>query len=312
MMRAKGVQAEALIDSDLKRAATLAQEFSVPHTAQKISDVAGKVDAVLIAAPPHVRVDVMRESLHHNLHVLCEKPLANTIAECEEMLRLAQATDRVTAVAHVYRFWPVREYLANALSANEFGRPTSVFASQGNPYSWKSVTGYTVRRDMVPGGVLINAGIHPLDTLLWWFGEVSSVDYHDDSLGGLESNCDVSVHFRNGVTARLVMSRTTRLNHVFRIKTDSCLIELPTYSRYEFTVREGDSSRTIQVAEPSDDALIPAIAQIEDFAKAVRNGSPPRVSIAEGMRVISLVETCYLAKRSRPLPRLAPVPGELW
>ena len=312
IIRAEGVQAEALIDSDLNRATALAQTFSVPHAVQKISDVAGLVDAVLIATPPHVRVDMMRESLHHNLHVLCEKPLANTVAECEAMRRLSEATDRVTAVAHVYRFWPVREYLANALPANEFGRPVHVFASQGNPYSWKSVTGYTVRRDMVPGGVLINAGIHPLDTLLWWFGEVSSVEYRDDALGGLESNCDVDVRFRQGVTARLVMSRTTRLNHIFRIETDSCLIELPTYSRHEFTVREGDRTRTIQVAEPSDDALLPAIAQINDFAQAVKNGSPPRVSIAEGMRVISLVESCYKAKRSRQLPRLAPVPGELW
>lgn len=312
IIRADGVQAEALIDSDLSRAAMLARMFSVPHAVKSVSEVAEKVDAVLIATPPHVRVGVMRESLLHSLHVLCEKPLANTVAECEEMLRLAQTTDRVTAVAHVYRFWPVREYLANAFRVNEFGRPLRVLAAQGNPYSWKSVTGYTVRREMVPGGVLINAGIHPLDTLLWWFGEASSFDYHDDALGGLESNCDVTVRFLQGVTARLVMSRTTRLKHVFQIETDSCQIELPTYSRHEFTVRQGNRSRTVRVAEPSDDPLLPAIAQIRDFAQAVKQGSSPRVSIAEGMRVISLVESCYQAKRSRPLPRLAPVPGELW
>ncbi len=302
----------AVVDPDLARAKFLADKFRIPLACQQLAEVQGQADAVLLATPPHVRVSIVREALQLGLHVLCEKPLANTVAECEELVRMAESSHCVTAAAHVYRFWPARERLAQAFRDGEFGRPLRAFVSQGNVYSWPSVTGYTVRKEMVPGGVLINAGIHPLDTLLWWFGELETFHYVDDALGGLESNCDLKMKFRSGVESQLVMSRTTKLKHVIRIETETCVIDLPTYLRHEFYVYEGQAKRTVRVAESSDDTLLPAISQLDDFALAVLQSTGPRVTFAEGMRVIELIEHCYTEKRSRSLPKHAPVPGALW
>lgn len=310
--RSERCEISAIVDTDLARARAVARQFAVPLAVSSLADLKGQVDAILLATPPHIRIDPIQEAFASGWHVLCEKPLANSVAECELLEQLAERSGSVAGVAHIYRFWPAREYLRRALEAGEFGRPIRAYLSQGNVYSWKSVSGYTVRKELVPGGLLINAGIHPLDTLLWWFGEAIGVEYIDDALGGLESNCHVKLQFRSGVSAELLMSRTTRLKHLMQIETDRGLIDLPTYSRGEFQVHEAGGSRSIQVPDASDDPLLPAVRQLDDFAEAIAAGSTPRVTFSEGKRVIELVERCYLMKRERPLPLRAPVPGAMW
>ncbi|WP_297834805.1 Gfo/Idh/MocA family oxidoreductase [Thermomonas sp.] len=311
--RSKALEVTALVDPDLGRAQALAAEYAVARVGRSLADVAQAVDAVLVVTPPHVRLAVVAEAFAHGLHVLSEKPLANTVAECEALQELADRNPALVAAgAHVYRFWPARRWVHDGLRDGSLGRPLRAFVSQGNPYSWKSASGYSVLKELVPGGVLINAGIHPLDSLLWWFGDAESVEYADDAVGGLESNVDLRLGFPGGVRAHLRMSRTSRFRHVIEIETTTCRLELPTYSRHRIDVVGGDSRQTRVIGEDSEDALAPAIAQLEDFARAVETGSTPAVGFREATRAVRLVEACYRSKRARPLPALAPLPGEVW
>lgn len=312
--RANGVSIDALVDSDLHRAEDLAARFGVGVAAATIEEVAQVVDAILLVTPPHVRAPIIRDAVSNGLHVLCEKPLANSAEECAELQRLTGGTGTgiVTACAHVYRFWPARAWVRDAMQSNRLGRPVAVHASQGAPYSWKSASGYSVRKEMVPGGVLINAGIHPLDTLLWWFGNASIDTYRDDAMGGLESNVSLQLVFASGVKGELVMSRTHRLQNAIRVTTERCVIELPTYSRNRLKLIEHGTERWIELDDVGQDHLGPSIAQLEDFAEAVALHREPRVDFAEASRVVKLVDECYRMKRLRPLPAQAPIPGEVW
>jgi predicted dehydrogenase len=58
--------------------------------------------------------------------------------------------------------------------------------------------------------------------------------------------------------------------------------------------------------------LWPARDQLIDFAQAITQGRPPKVTGEEGSRVIRLIEQCYAMKKQRPLPGLAPIPGAMW
>lgn len=312
-MRCTSVRVAALIDPDLDRAKALADAHGVDRIGRSIAEVASAVDAVLVVTPPHVRIAVVAEAFAHGLHVMSEKPLANTVAECVQLLDLAQRHPKLVAAgAHVYRYWPTRRWVREGLLAGSLGDPLRVFVSQGNPYSWKSVSGYTVLRHMVPGGVLINAGIHPLDSLLWWFGDVERVAYMDDAIGGLESNVDLRLFFAGGPEAHLRMSRTSRLRHIIEIETTTCRLELATYSRHRIDVIRDGKLETLVVGDEGEDALVPSIAQLEDFSRAVATGSPPEVDFLEATRAVRLVETCYQIKRARPLPSVAPIPGQVW
>jgi predicted dehydrogenase len=303
-----------VIDRDETLARALAERYDIPRHGTGLEDCLD-VDAVLLATPPHTRVELVREAADRGWHILAEKPIANSTAECLAQVEAANTARVMFAAAHVYRFWASRQRIHEIIRDHEYGDVVRVTVSQGKPYSWKSVTGYTVRKELVPGGVLINAGIHPLDSLLWWLGDPIDVEYHDDALGGLESNFQLRMTFASGTVARLRMSRTTELRHMIRIETTDAVLELPTYATDHFFLIRGGNTQRIACGEKCDSGpehLRPACQQFMDFAQAVAGRGPPRVSGEEGTRVIRLIERCYQLKRTRPLPAVTPAPGELW
>ena len=101
---AENVELVALVDSNLARAQQLGDQFEIPRTAADLSSIAADVDAVVLATPPHTHLLLTREACTLGLHVLCEKPLANTVQECEMMCQSAAENERLLAAAHVYRF----------------------------------------------------------------------------------------------------------------------------------------------------------------------------------------------------------------
>jgi len=55
---------------------------------------------------------------------------------------------------------------------------------EGNVYSWPVASDFFFRKETAGGGVLMDTGVHTFDMLLWFFGEISDLDYRDDAFGG--------------------------------------------------------------------------------------------------------------------------------
>lgn len=305
------VQLVAAIDSDPALARNLAQRFLVPHVGSSIADVAGVLDAVLIATPPHTHVVLAGQAFAAGLHVLCEKPMANTAPECDEMIRCAAEAGCVLAVGHNFRFFPVRRRLRELLMRHDLGEVESIIATEGKPYTWPTLTGYTVRRELVPGGVVLNAGIHTLDSILWWMGDPEDVEYEDDAVGGLESNARIRLHFGAGRRASFRQSRTCPLPYEIHVVGQRGEILIPTNSTNEYMLKTREGTARLQ-AETGAAAADSACEQLRDFAHSVFDCRPPLVSGPEGARVIRLIDRLYATKRARTLPARAPTPGLTW
>jgi predicted dehydrogenase len=83
---------------------------------------AGKLDFVDIATPPAEHANVARAALSRHLHVLCEKPLATTIADARDMLDMARSSARVLFPCHNYKHAPVVQAVRKVIAAGEIGR----------------------------------------------------------------------------------------------------------------------------------------------------------------------------------------------
>jgi len=306
------VQLVALVDSNKERCATTARKHGIVHFACNLGDVAEYIDAVIIATPPHVRLQLAKQAFQLGLHVFCEKPLANSVAECEAITGFAKEAGRVLAVCHMFRFYPVRRKLLELVNQHELGKISKVIATEGKPYTWPAVTGYTVRREMSPGGVMINAGIHTLDALLWWFGDPINIQYEDDSAGGLESNLRLWMEFPNQVNVFFRQSRTCHLPYKISIEAEHGSLFFATNSVSQYTVRKNG----VEQKHACDDLLINHktcwIEELKDFVDSIVSGRQPLVTGEEGTRVIRLIESCYSMKHSRPLPSKVPIPGLTW
>jgi len=302
----------ALIDTDLARANSLAARHAIPLVAAGVEDVAEEVDAVILATPPHVRCHIARQALERGLHVLCEKPMANTSDECRQMVEMARSAQRTLAVGHTYRFFPNRIRSRALIQGGELGSLISGKIEQGDPFSWPSHTFYTLKKDWVPGGVLFNEGIHLLDMLLWWFGTPSSFEYRDDSLGGLESNVQLSLSYADGSVVSFRLSRTSRLANRVELQFRQGAISFPVYDMGTLGLAMNGKLETLVLQEPTWDFVRAAAAQLRNFSLSILQGRPPAVTGEEGLAVVAFIEACYARSAERSRPARTPSPGLTW
>jgi len=310
--RVEKVHLAALVDTDRARAEQLAERFQVPKVVSSLREVDREIDAVILATPPHVRPALAEQAFGAGLHVLCEKPLANNSAECRIILAAAKQAKRVLAVAHNYRFFPNRIHVDSLLQQKFLGTLFTVDVEQGGPWDWPTRTGYSVRRDLVPGGVLLNQGLHSLDALFWWFGTPLDFEYEDDALGGLESNVRIKMDFMGGISCNFRLSRTCTLRNRIVIEGEAGNLSVPLYDQAQISVTRNGQTITRNVASCNWDFVGVLAEQLQDFVLSIETMGWPRVTGAEGLRVIEFIEKCYAAKHQRPLPKRAPIPGLTW
>jgi predicted dehydrogenase len=311
-IRVDEVRLVALVDTDLSHAKTLAARFNIPMAVSALDECWNEIDAVILATPPHVRSKLALQSFQKGLHVLCEKPMANTSAECKEMIASARLAKRTLGVAHTYRFFPNRAYARTLYKSGRLGRMISVHIEQGDPFGWPTRTLYTLRQNMVPGGVLFNEGIHAMDLLEWWFGSPVSFDYQDDSLGGLESNVRLTLKYKDGGIAHFRLSRTCSLRNEVTMQFEKGALAFPLYEMAGLTLESNGQSKKLVVHTTPWDYVEIVARQLQDFAFAAIQGHPVGIPGEEGAIVIEMIESCYKKAAQRVRPARTPLPGVTW
>jgi len=308
-----GVDNICVVEPDEARRAFLVSRFQLRHAAPSHRESMDWADCVIVATPPHLHAAISIECMEARLPVLCEKPLANTSAECEAILEAVRRTSQVLGVCHSCRYFPNREQVRERLKGGEFGGKLSIEIVEGAPTLWPTESGYTFRKELVPGGVLLNSGIHSLDFILWCLGQPEDLEYRDDSIGGLESNAEVKMRFANDSVARLRISRTAKMPNMISVAGEKRSIRMPLGD----PIRIFSANGTEESVEAADsrrirDSQDVAIAQLNDFQQAAKGVGSMRCGGAEGAAAVEVIERCYTLKRSRPLPTAAPIPGLMW
>ena len=151
----------------------------VPAQAQSLADTFGvprfdSVEALLEKARPQV-VSITTAVLNHRdltlqafeagCHVLCEKPIAMSLAEAEEMLAAAERADRLLSICLQYRHWQESIYLRERIANGDFGSVHFVRTWGGGVHD------FAFHRRQLPGrGALSHWTIHNLDLALWLLG----------------------------------------------------------------------------------------------------------------------------------------------
>ncbi|CDQ40414.1 Gfo/Idh/MocA family protein [Virgibacillus salexigens] len=135
-----------------------------------------RVEVVIVSTISSLHAQIAIQALQHKKHVIIEKPIALSLQEVEEMIRLAEQKDRRIFVCHQLRYRPFMRKLKSFIEKGYFGdiylgvatlrlhRSQAYYASS----PWKG----TWDKD---GGMLLNQGIHMVDLLLWLLGDATSV-----------------------------------------------------------------------------------------------------------------------------------------
>ncbi|MBV9610519.1 MAG: Gfo/Idh/MocA family oxidoreductase, partial [Acidobacteria bacterium] len=260
-------------------------------------------DAVILALPNHLHEQVGVEFLRRGIHVLCEKPLARTPEECRSLCNAAEASKAVLAVGFLTRFFPSTKLTKELLQQNFLGRLQSFDYEFGTDGGWSPFSGYNLSRAESGGGVLVVSGSHFLDRMLYLLGDARVVSYADDSRGGVEANA-VAVFevMANGSPLRgqVTLSKTRNLANRLRIVGEKGSLEVGEGQKGSVYFYPAGGTTRHEITYAAEGIVADYFAaQLDDFAHAVRNGTPPMVTGEEATRSVAITEECY--RRVTPL-----------
>jgi predicted dehydrogenase len=157
----------AVSDVNGDRAREAAEKFNIPHVFQDYKELFQEVDAVCICTPNKFHAEITIAAFEAGVHVLCEKPMALSAAECEAMIDASKKANKVLAIAYHYRF--MKEAIAAKKSMEDVGEALVV---RVQALRRRKVPGWGVftNKELQGGGSLIDFGCHLLDLALWLMG----------------------------------------------------------------------------------------------------------------------------------------------
>lgn len=289
-----------LVDVSRDRAAELAGAYGIGWTASDHREVIGRAEAVLLAVPHHLHAAMAADFLEAGVHVLVEKPMALSVAECDRMIDSATRSGSVLAVGLQRRFFDASRLVAAAVNERRFGPPRRFEISEGSLYRWPMRSSFALDRAQAGGGVLATLGIHALDLVSWWFGSVERLSYRDDARGGVEAEAHVELEFENGVSGRILVTNLREVPDSIRLDfAEGTLLLEDAGSSPSPQVRLRPSGGEWEPVGPIQPSGHPPTRraifarQLADFQRAIRDGVDPLVSGREGRRSVELLERCY-------------------
>ena len=285
-----------------RRQAARAEAFAREHGARRahadwrdlVRD--DEVDAVYVATPVRVHAEQTVAAAEAGKHVLCEKPMALTAAECERMIAAADRNGVRLGVAYYRHHYPVVARLRELLASGEIGQPILCRVDVFEPFDAApgAARAWLLDKEEAGGGPMMDFGCHRIEVLLDLFGPVrdvqgfpANVRYRDREV---EDTCVAHLRFQNGTEAVLAVT------HAVSERRDT-LDVYGTAGSVHVPVLNDGSIQLVTTGGSREERLPPHVnlhqPLVEDFVGAVRGRRDPTVSGAIGLEVSRVLDAIY-------------------
>ncbi len=278
-------------------AESFAREFSARKWYPTWQELLGdeELDAVYIAAPVHVHAAQTIAAAEAGKHVLCEKPMAMNVAECDRMIAASRANNVKLGVAYYRHFYPVVERVKEILGSGELGRPViaqiNSFESFDPPPDHSRY--WLLRRDRSGGGPMFDFGCHRIEVLTNILGPIKTVRAMIANVlfdREVEDTATALFQFERGACG--VLSVT----HAAHEPQDTLDVFCSRGSLHVPALNEG-SMRIVGAGDERSERHPPAlnfhVPLIRDFVEAVINKREPCVDGETGRMVAMIEEKIY-------------------
>jgi predicted dehydrogenase len=290
----------AIVDSDPGRALQLAAETGAQACADH-RQLLGRVDLASVVVPTSCHYEVTLDLLEAGIHVLVEKPIAATVAQGRHLVELAADRRLTLQVGHLERFNPVMQ----ALAARTNG-PMFIESHRIAPFSLRGT-------DV---DVILDLMIHDIDLILNLVdAPVRGIDASGSPV--LSSQLDIAnarLQFTTGCVANVTASRVSHkrerrmrlFQHDAYLSADMIDHKLNIYRKMEGEMFPGTAGvQGIPSIQEERLEFAPGDAlgtEIQAFVSSVRNGTPPVVSGADGLRALQVASEIIRQLEASPLP----------
>jgi predicted dehydrogenase len=285
------------------KAKTWAEKYSIPEnniynyqTYDKIAENPD-IDVIYVVLPNSMHPEYTIRAAQARKHVLCEKPMANSAKECEQMIAACKTANRKLAIGYRCQFEPHHRECIRMAREKIFGDIKVIEAGFGfrigDPNQWR------LKKAMAGGGALMDVGIYALQACRYLTHEepnyVSATETKTDPVKFKEVDESIgwTMKFPSGIIANCSTNYIVNGINRYWIGAEKGWFGLdPAYSYSGIT---GRSSKA-EISFPQIDQFA---AEMDDFADCILNNRPSRVPGEEGLRDLRVVEAVYQSIATR-------------
>lgn len=262
------------------------------------------IDIVYICLPNSMHAEYTIRGARAGKHVLCEKPMAVSAAECEAMIAACKQADRKLMIGYRSHFEPHNLEARRLARSGAIGKPRYFRSEhgfvQGDPTRWR------LKRALAGGGSLMDIGIYALQAARYMTAEEpvavyahESTDRSDPRFREVEDRIEFQLEFPSGVIASCMSMYSANQNHVL-LMGDAGRIELePATSYGGHRLWTGRRGREEEVTPPPGPGANQFAAQLDHLSQCVIENREPVVAGEEGLRDMRLIEAIYRSAREQ-------------
>lgn len=299
--KAEVVAAGNLHPASLKR---LVKDFGIPRAYTDFEEMAAdpEIEAVVIGLPNYLHAAVSIQMLEAGKHVLCEKPMAMSVAEGEQMIEAARRSGRKLMIAHMWRFDREILWLRDLVASGRLGPIFKVKSHAIWLYEGPPPGAWFVKPELAGGGALADMGVHSIDTLRFVLGGArptrvfANLGSHFLDIA-LEDTATLLLEFEGGIAGlieagwyHLYADGLEGYTQVYGTKGYARALpsELHTHVEGVWSVTRPDMPKRRQQCD-----LPMYQAQMDHFLDCILNDRAPSPDGAEGLWTMRVLEAAY-------------------
>lgn len=314
----KRCRVTALVSGDPEKAKRVAAMYDVPQTSlynyQTFDQLRDNpnVQAVYIVLPNALHREFTVRAAKAGKHVLCEKPMATSVADCQAMIDACKAANRLLMIAYRIQYEPLnRQVMAWVREGSTLGKIKLIDMANCQNQSRENIHQWRHLKALAGGGALPDIGLYCLNTARFLLGEepveVCASQYSsegDARFAEVEEAILWQMRFPSGVRVQCTSSYATFTSKRYRVLGEKGWADMDPAFAYQ-----GLQLKRSRIAADTDEFVAPGIEQIttkvknqfalemDHFAECVVNGKQPWTPGEEGLQDQRIMEAIYESAR---------------
>lgn len=292
----------ALVSSDADKRRELAERHRIDVTGgyDELEWVLerAKVDAVYVSTPNHLHREHTERAARAGVHVLCEKPMAPTVADCEAMIAACDGAGVHLMIAYRLHFDEANLNAIDIVQRGQLGKP-KLFTSL---HTLQVRHGDIRTRKQTGGGALLDLGVYPINAARYLFRDepirvMATMTRGDSRFDGVDATTTATLLFKDERIAEFSASLETASSSFFRILGEEG--DLRVESAYAY---DTDTKHILTLDDRQTERRFPKRdqfgAELAAFSRAIMQGKEVEPSGEEGLCDIRVVEALFESART--------------
>ncbi len=305
----------ALVSGDQEKARKIAQQYGIKDTAlysyETYDQLAQnqEVQVIYIVLPNSMHLEYTVRGAKMRKHILCEKPMATSVSDCEKMIAACSAAGVKLMIAYRQQYEPNNRAIVKMVKQGKLGTLRSYIATnsqnEGDPTQWR------LNRKLAGGGCLPDVGIYCLNAARFLAGEEPTEVFGytvqptgDSRFKEVEATCNFTMRFPSGFIAACSTGYAGHHSQFLRLEGSDSWVELaPAFGYHGIKLK---ASRFIEGHETTMEPMIPDKDQfaleMDHMAECVMQNKQPHTPGEEGLQDQRIIEAIYESARTgRPV-----------